>query len=459
MSYLASNLGRIYNEGTGRFPALHKNWRGYFVIGARQVHRLVMYAFDGARGPAEIVHHVNHVRHDNALHNLRYKSRREHAEEAYLAGTMRHRSGTTRALDPALAEMELGAVERGEKDIRMCALAIGRSPIWTAAKLANRRALRMQVGSARVLDVQEKAQAHADAVVNQETFWMLWPGHPELEVSNLGNTRDAETGRVWVRGACSGWKTRSYRTVVGAGPVHVAVMAVYGEPRPFEGAIIRHFPDSDRWNCAISNLRWGDYSQNGADSREQKVLPRGEGHHKATISVKKGNEGLRRFVTERWTEKQLAEFWSVTQSCAHSILSGQTRADITRPSGLSDARRGHGEKHHLARMTDAKVAELLGLFTQGWSRPKLAVHFDISELTVGQILARKTWKNVPEPHGFRAALEGRRKKELDPAAVQTAYDRYKADGWTVNRFATHLDITWGCARDIVEGRTWKSLRR
>lgn len=95
--YLASNIGRI----KGRKDQIlngYRNEKGYCLVNVvingkyrmRKVHRLVMEAFVGPSKKA--VDHINAIREDNRLENLRYVTAQENAENT--KRLKRFRTGT-----------------------------------------------------------------------------------------------------------------------------------------------------------------------------------------------------------------------------------------------------------------------------------------------------------------------------------------------------------------------------
>lgn len=58
-----------------------------------------------------------------------------------------------------------------------------------------------------------------------------------------------------------------------------------------------------------------------------------------------------------------------------------------------------GERHGRARLTDAKVGEILGLIEQGWTSAALAERFGVGAGAVGRIRRGETWQHVPRPGG------------------------------------------------------------
>lgn len=97
--YSHMNMGNHKWQVDYRRPlSLKPNKYGYVVINLlakdglinpRSVHSMVMQAFVGQRPKGMDIRHMNGVRHDNRLINLRYGSRAENMADAKSHGTMR----------------------------------------------------------------------------------------------------------------------------------------------------------------------------------------------------------------------------------------------------------------------------------------------------------------------------------------------------------------------------------
>lgn len=372
-SYFASTLGNIYNAKTGKYPRQSTSSTGYRVVGPHQVHRLVMAAFEGARGPHVIVHHGGaageaHDRADNRYHNLSYISRSQHAQDAYEAGEMRTR---TRAPVVSLSKEQqrdvLDQVVLGSMTLAEAAVRLHRSSGWIHAHAAHHRA-EQQLPVVPFLSPSERQQAREAAQRGEETTWQPWPGHPEHEISNLGRVRSRFTGKILRPG-----RSREYLKMPCGGHLHVAMIRAYGDPCPFEGAIVRHFPDPDKRNCAASNLRWGSYADSGEDSREQALLPAGNRHAKVKIPDETILEGFRLAVEKKWTPAQFYAFTGIDQGNGTRILDGSARPHLSRPEGFYE----HFAKFKLRKIPNLgpRVTELL---RQGASVADIAEEFGIS---------------------------------------------------------------------------------
>lgn len=98
--------------------------------------------------------------------------------------------------------------------------------------------------------------------------WKPVPGFDGYEVSDLGRVRSCYTRERVLRGSTSaaGYIYISLRRagVTHRRTAHRLVMDAFVGPCP-AGMEIRHFPDNDRSNNALSNLSYGSRSQNACD--------------------------------------------------------------------------------------------------------------------------------------------------------------------------------------------------
>lgn len=84
-NYAVSNLGNVKGQDGIRLLKPYKNPNGYMVINIynngiikmKTIHSLIMLAFIGERPDGIDVDHINRIRDDNRLENLRYCSRSE----------------------------------------------------------------------------------------------------------------------------------------------------------------------------------------------------------------------------------------------------------------------------------------------------------------------------------------------------------------------------------------------
>lgn len=186
------------------------------------------------------------------------------------------------------------------------------------------------------------------APTDEEEQWLGLVAYPGYEVSSLGRVRSrkrrgttayAETpnmlatfirkrdGYVFLVLRVNG-KSRNVL-------VHKLVLTAFVGPRPesvdgerMEGC---HFPDRDRTNNRVGNLRWGTSKENSEDSK------------------------------------------------IHGTLA------------LCGAR---GESHHSAKLTDSKVREIIRLHQGGRSARLLAKDFGVAHQTIYRVVERRGWKHV-----------------------------------------------------------------
>lgn len=499
-TYLISNLGRVFNRKTASFLQQHRGKKGYMSAGGKHVHVMVMLAFDG---PSDlVVDHIDTDRAHNHIHNLQYLTRKENAEKTLRSGRCRNDHGTIQPLPPGWEKVIVDVAER-RTTRREGSKQLGRSPAWLDTRIQDYR-LRDQVQPA--LSPEERMQARSDAAEGKETFWRPWPKHPRLEVSNLGRVRSTST-KVSIKPNFSGGD--KHGSV--AGHVYVAVMELYGEPKPYPKATIRHTPNDT--GDAISNLQWGSYAEQGKDSIAQGLLPRGSEHARSKLTEALVEEGLKRFVEEAWSISRLEDFLG-TES-ASAILAGESWIHVRRPPGLTEARANRsrlGEKAHNAVCTDAELTEALRLYVlRRWSSIQFACYLKIQQGTAASILGGKTRMTVLRPVGFqfpwpehnrqvrsvelreqirdlvsqglnntsinerlglydhpvtaadvsdlRDALGVDKRISLDERQVQEALCLYVERGWQPRDLAEHLGISLSGAQGIVKGKAWKNLQR
>jgi hypothetical protein len=101
--YLVNRLGVIFSThasfgGLLQYPLpmkLHREWDGYLIVKLRRdgrqyrrrVHQLVLETYIGPRPFGMETRHMNNIRDDNMLSNLRWGTARENGADKRLAGT------------------------------------------------------------------------------------------------------------------------------------------------------------------------------------------------------------------------------------------------------------------------------------------------------------------------------------------------------------------------------------
>jgi len=387
--YEASNLGRLRNPKTGNFVGTCLLKNGYLALPGILAHRAVLAAFDGPQPPRVVVRHRDNDRSNNRLTNLSWGTRAENAADTGAAGRWRSRNGAVAFTSAEDQEAAIDLVLAGKLTHKEAATATKRSTGWVQGKVRRRRnPAPTERKSPYTVD---EARALAE---NGTEVWVPSVGIGGFEVSNLGRARSATTKHIRsIKPDVPGGYLRLHDVLL-----HRVVLLAFDEA-PFDGAIIRHTPDPDRANNALTNLKWGTYADNGADTKQSKRSLAGEKHPRATMSDAKVEEGLRTFEAEGWTTAQLGDFLGVGQGNAANIVNGHSWTHVPRSESLQqreDQRKGG--TNHLSNLTDERVAEALQLAADnGWGAPKFAKHLGISTPTGTQILSGKTWRHTPRP--------------------------------------------------------------
>lgn len=113
-NYAVSNFGRVKNKVSTKVLKPQKDYKGYLRVRLYNqkvsqrffIHRLLMEAFCGAS--SQTVDHVNGVKSDNNLSNLRYLSREDNTRKASIGHTHSQGSKHHRA---SLAEKDVKQIK------------------------------------------------------------------------------------------------------------------------------------------------------------------------------------------------------------------------------------------------------------------------------------------------------------------------------------------------------------
>lgn len=229
------------------------------------VHGLVMLSFVGPKPKdAPVTRHLNGIKTDNRLVNLKYGTHSENSHDMTVHGTNRN-AAKTHCVNGHEYTPENTAQNTSGPDSRMCRTCMyGRIKRYQAAKAEESR---QRGGSARPNTADER--------------WLPIPGYEGMySVSDQGRVRSEPrldgrgrriAGRILKPGTRGGWlivnlADNCVHTVFS---VHRLVMMAFIGPKP-EGHIIRHLNDDplDNW---LENLEYGTPAQN-ADDRVRNQL-------------------------------------------------------------------------------------------------------------------------------------------------------------------------------------------
>lgn len=105
--------------------------------------------------------------------------------------------------------------------------------------------------------------------------------------------------------------------------VHHLVLEAFVGPRPpkHEGC---HFPDRNRCNNSVNNLRWDTRKNNREDMRVHGTLPNGSTFYAAKLTDVQIDE-LWKLRTEGFSGQRLARIFDLTPQQISRILSGKSR--------------------------------------------------------------------------------------------------------------------------------------
>ncbi len=104
--------------------------------------------------------------------------------------------------------------------------------------------------------------------------------------------------------------------------IHHLVLETYREPRPI-GKVCRHL-DGDKLNNNLSNLKWGTYKDNAADSKKHGTFICGEKQGLSKLTW--DDVGFIRWVYKFgiFSQRKLAKFFSVSQSQIWCVVNNKT---------------------------------------------------------------------------------------------------------------------------------------
>ena len=172
-------------------------------------------------------------------------------------------------------------------------------------------------------------------------IWKAIPGYEgHYEVSSLGRVRSLtrEAKRAWgivtikgkmlklaklpagylFVGLCKdGEKDQRY--------IHDLVLSTFVCPRP-DGMQCCHFPDDDKSNNNIDNLRWGTAGDNENDKIRLRTKKRGEQISNSKFTNKQAEQIRKMYATGKWSQQKLADKYGVVQFTISQLVRGKRYA-------------------------------------------------------------------------------------------------------------------------------------
>lgn len=158
------------------------------------------------------------------------------------------------------------------------------------------------------------------------------PNYPDYEISEYGDVFSNKgknlielkhlkhkCGYLFVRLPVNG----SYKTEY----IHRLVLMTF-DRSPKKGEVCRHFPDRDKSNNHISNLKWGTHQENMDDRwfiHKINNTPKSEKHWMCKLSNKEVQEIRDLYSTGNYTQKNLAGKYAVSKAHICDIVNNKTR--------------------------------------------------------------------------------------------------------------------------------------
>lgn len=228
-------------------------------------------------------------------------------------------------------------------------------------------------------------------VMSEAEIWKPIPGHDGYEVSSLGRvrsfkTRDADGGRTgpWrigttphvlapniIQGYCS-------VKLTGGQPmrVHRLVLLAFAGPCP-DGMEGCHFPDHNRQNNRLDNLRWDTRLENNRDTCRlgRHRVPRGSGHACAKLT-EESVRGILAYLALGFHYAETAAVFGVSTPNVAAIALRKTWRHVeSDPQATSKNR----------RLSEGTKSAIRGMLTEGASYSQVIARHRVGIGTVHAI--------------------------------------------------------------------------
>lgn len=224
------------------------------------------------------------------------------------------------------------------------------------------------------------------------SVWTRRTKHPSISATwkprTLGTDKDGYKTAILV---CADRTKRYFR-------VHHLVLTAFSGPRP-AGLQGCHFPNRNRDDNRICNLRWGTAEENHAHRIVHGTDTRGGRSHLAKLTTTEVMHMAVLYASGK-TCRQLAAEFGVTEDTVGVILRGETWKGTPRQlfrRGVDGHRGNHvkGVDHPRAKLTPHKARLIRNLYRGGgYSHRKLADEFGVSGRTIQLIVTNQTWKDA-----------------------------------------------------------------
>jgi hypothetical protein len=172
-----------------------------------------------------------------------------------------------------------------------------------------------------------KTVEQAPALVIPEVSIREVVGFPGYRVGDDGSVWSWHRGLRWQK--LKPWKiNRGYLVIClcdDSGQhikqVHSLVLTAFVGPRP-DGMMACHFPDRDKGNNALSNLRWGTQTENMADAKVHGTWTHGERQAKAKLR-RSDIQGIRDRCASGESTRSVARSFGVHCSVISRVVTGE----------------------------------------------------------------------------------------------------------------------------------------
>jgi hypothetical protein len=178
--------------------------------------------------------------------------------------------------------------------------------------------------------------------------------------------------------------------------VHSLVAAAFMEPSN-DGSTKLDHKDGDKTNNAADNLEWVTPNQNQLRAFDLGLQQRGAGHGRAKLTDDKVREIRRRYQGQWGEQTKLAKEFGVSQMLIAKIVRGEIWTHLDpdyKPKVCLAEHLAQGKNHGAAKLTPRSVRAMRRAFTDGVSIENIAKRFSVARQIARDVVYGKTWKSV-----------------------------------------------------------------